>query len=315
MRRRLLLLIGLAVILAACGTPATPLPTPRPEPSELPGALQLYVAMGQAEATKQAIEATQIWIYGQQTATAEIRDIRATQQAAAATQQAFGAQTTATHEAFAAHQVATERSFNATGTAQAQGTATAYPITATAQSVARTATMEAWKATATMDAAYGAAQATQASANAQEVELSVERTRVTNMTRAWVPWMGFVVALGLIGVAILRITRNRIVQKDAFGASPVIIRDGVVIDVDRLPGPALRVLKDGNVELVDGDKDVTTQTQKVQMVRALPASRADPEQVLNLAMTRVTPTVEVVQPMQVGRVILDEISDQVIEEE
>lgn len=229
-----------------------------PSPTPMPAVLEFAVAVEQAKATAGAVEATQIWIYGQLTATQAAKDEAATRQASVATQQAFILAATATHEAFAANQASTERAWNATVTSQVQGTATAYPMTATARADHATQTEQAWQATATMASAYGAAQATAAYGDSESVNLSIQRERVTNMTRAWLPWMGFVVTLALIAVMGYRWSKVRVIPRDPFGALPGLVMNGVFKDPDRLPGP---------------DAATTARAQVGQMVRSLPAGR------------------------------------------
>lgn len=321
------LVIGLSLSLKSCVETVSTVDATPTATEELDEAVQFLVEIQKAQATAQSIESTQVWLSSQQTATAQVQYAAATQQAAVATSQAeraiiaqteraFAVGATATHEAFTAHQAATGRAWNVTTTAQAVGTATAYPQTATADSQHLTATQIAWETTATMDAAYGWAQATSAWGGAESVRLANEREQVTNMTRAWLPWMGFVVALALISVVGIRWSRMRVVAKDAFGATPTLVMDGVVVDMDTTT--SMRRLRDGNVEWTENDKARTARAQKVQMVRSLPPGKPDETamQILNMPEERpALPVVERVPSSEVGRVILDEISDQVIEEE
>jgi hypothetical protein len=242
---------------------ATPTETP------IPQAVAFAVAVEQARATSAAMEATMQWVNGQMTATAWARDERATAQAAQATSVAFAVQTTATYEAFA---LAVTR--------QAAATATAYPPTATAQAVEATRTQMAWAAQATSEANHRAVQATADAANAEIVRLALERERQTNLVRAWVPWMVFVLAIGLIGFLAVRWSEMRIVQRDAFGAAPVIVRGKVVLDPERAPGAGLVVRRDDTVDIVPGDREVTARAQQVQAIRSMPAGRQDVPQVL-----------------------------------
>lgn len=304
-----IILILLLTLLASCTTePSAPAITPEP----LNPVVDFYVEVQRAEATGKAIEATQMWIHGQLTATQQVKEENATAQAAAATAQAFAMQSTATHEAFVAQQYATQRSFEVTSTAQAIGTATAYPQTATAQSLHQTQTQQAWQTTATMDAAYGAAQATAAHGNAQSVELAVERERVTNMTRAWLPWMGFGVLIALITVMGIRYSKIRVVQKDAFGAAPVLVIDSTVMDMDS--STSMQRLGDGSVEWNQGSEAMTERKQKVDLMRALPAGKPElPPSVFD--GPRPVPRLEVIEGNSVPRALLDEIEDQIVEEE
>lgn len=281
-------------------------------PEPLNPAVDFFVEVQRAEATAKDIEATQVWIYGQLTATAQVKEENATQQAGVATQMAFSMQTTATHEAFAANQAATQQSFMVTSTAQAVGTATAYPQTATAQSLHQTQTQQAWQTTATMDAAYGAAQATSAAGNAESVVLSVERERVTNMTRAWLPWMGFAVLIALITVMGIRYSKVRVVQKDAFGASPMLVIDSTAMDMDS--STSMRRLPDGSVDFQQGDAAMTERKQKVDLVRALPVGKQDMPPIV-MDGPRKQPVIEVLEEGTVNRALLDDIEDQIIEEE
>ena len=301
----------LTLALTGCATTPTSSPewTPTPEDN---GALEFLVEVQKAEATAKAIEATQVWIYGQLTATAQVKEDKATQQAIVATQQAQNMLSTATHEAFVVQQAATDRSWFTTQTAAVQATATAYPMTSTAQSIHQTQTQQAWESTATMDAAYGAAQATSAYGNAQSVELAVQRERSTNMTRAWLPWMGFVAAMAMIVVMGIRWSKVRVVQKDAFGATPALVVDGTVMDVDS--STSMRVLRDGSTEWKQGSDAVHERKQKVDLVRALPATTPEMRQNL-LEMPRQTPRLEVLEDGKMSRAFLDEIEDQIIEED
>jgi len=301
----------LLLVISGCVSNA-PLGAPTSTPEPLNPAIDFFVEVQRAESTAKAIEATQIWIWGQLTATAQVKEENATQQAAVATQQAYNMQTTATHDAFIANQFATQRSFEVTSTAQAIGTATAFPQTATAQSVHQTQTQQAWQTTATMDAAYGAAQATAAAGNAESVALSVERDRATNMTKAWLPWMAFAVAMALITVMGIRYSRVRVVQKDAFGATQTLILDGTVLDMDS--STSMRRLKDGSVDWQQGSEIMTERKQKVDLVRALPVGKQDIPPII-MEGPRQTPRIEVLEEGNMNRMLLDEIEDQIIEEE
>jgi hypothetical protein len=237
----------------------------QPSPTQMPAALEFAVAVERAKATGAAIEATNVWIYGQLTATQvakeEIRsqqDAAATRAAVEVTKQAFAVHATAAHEAFEANQAATERSFMVTSTAQAMGTATAYPMTIEARSTYGVETERAWKATATLAQAQGRAQATAAYGEAESVNLAIQRERVTNMIRAWLPWMGFGVALALIAFLAYRWSKVRVIGRDAFGTLPAVIIGGQFRDPDREAGK---------------DAATTERAQIGQMVRSLPAGR------------------------------------------
>ena len=273
-------------------------------PTPMPDVLNFAVAVEQARATGLAIEATQVWIYGQLTATQVAKEDEiarqnavATVRAAEVTRQAFAVRSTAEHELFVAEQMATERSFYATGTSQVQGTMTAYPQTATAQSNHATQTQQAWQTTATMDAAYGSAQATAASGNSESVVLSLERERSTNMTKAWLPWMAFAVVIGLITVMGIRWSKVRVIARDPFGALPGLVIGGDFKDPDRLPGP---------------DASVTERAQYVQAVRALPAGRSELPELPSLGRVQPLP-IDVVEPDSV-RPWLEDVTRQADEE-
>ena len=334
-----LLLIGIGLLAGCAGIQPAPIPTPTPNAGELAlsmmkdqlaaKATQNFVDI-QFTATAQIIGATatqkafeveaastqQARVDAQATADQKRADARATQQRmdmeATQEQGKRNQQATATHEAFIANQLATQRSFEVTSTSQSIGTQTAYPQTATAQSIYTTQTQVAWQTTATMDAAFGVAQATAAYADAQSVELGIQREKVTNMTRAWVPWMGFVIVLGVLSVVALRISRMRVVQKDAFGSMPGLVIDGAAVDMDS--GMSARVLKDGSVKFKQLNDKITEREQKVRIVRALPAGRPDVPTFL-LEDPRKTPVIEVVEPSNMSRMMLDEIQDQIVEEE
>ena len=237
-----------------------------PSPTPMPAVLEFAVAVEQAKATAAAVEATQMWIYGQLTATEvakeEMRaaqDAASTKQAMAVTERAFSIQSTATREAFVANQAATDRSFMVTSTSQAMGTATAYPMTSTAQAWQATATERSWVATATLAQAQGRAQATAAYGEAESVNLAIQRERVTNMIRAWLPWMGFALGLALIGFLSYRWSKVRVIGRDAFGALPGLLIDGGLRDPDREAGK---------------DRETTRMAQIGQIVRSMPAGRA-----------------------------------------
>jgi len=279
----------LSLSLAACSGSAV-----TPTVDELNPAVEFLVEVQRAEATGESIKATQMWIGGQLTATQQVKDAHATESFAAVTQMAFAAETTATHEAFSAHQASTEQAvavervntqqaWAVTVTAQVRGTETAVPQTATANAINAAYTQQSYQSTATMAQAYGVAQATSANAGAQSVVYALERERITNNTRAIVPWLAFIVAIALVSVLAIRASRVRVVQKDAFGAWPGLVVDGKAMDMDT--STSMRQLPDGSIEFKQGSTSMTEQTKKVQIVRALPAqsgSKADLESIFPL---------------------------------
>lgn len=261
-------ILTLAFFLTACGAGAvTPASTPTVD--ELNPAVEFLVEVQRAEATAHSIEATQMWIGGQLTATQQVKDARATENVAAVTQMAFAAQTTATHDAFSVAQANTQQAWEVTVTAQVRGTETAVPQTATANAINAAYTQQSYLSTATMAQAYGVAQATSANAGAQSVVYALERERITNNTRAIVPWLAFIVAIALVSVLAIRASRVRVVQKDAFGAWPGLVVDGKAMDMDT--STSMRQLLDGSIEFKQGSPAMTEQAKKVQVVRALPA--------------------------------------------
>jgi len=327
----LFLLFGMTML--ACEGSVVSMATPTPAPNPLDIGATMMAAQMAAKATDQAIGlqftgtaqvigitstiqavetqeavAQQARADAQATANQERTDARATQQRldAEATQEQAkrDQQSTATYEAFMARQTMTQQSFQVTSTAQMIGTQTAYPQTE-----------QSSKATQTMAAAYGVAQGTAVYANARSVELAVERERVTNMMRAWAPWMGFIIVLGVLGVVALRNSRTRVVQKDAFGALPGLVMDGVAIDLDS--GMSARLLPDnGGVEFQQYDDKITERKQQVEMVRAMPAGRPEiVEKIFDLNSDRRAPVVEVIEPGTMSRAMLNDIQDQVVEEE
>jgi hypothetical protein len=79
------------------------------------------------------------------------------------------------------------------------------------------------------------------------------------MTRAWVPWLAFVAVLAFIVVLGIKWSKVRVIQRDAFGALPAVVINGLLRDPDREPGP---------------DMATTERAQLGQMVRSMPAGRA-----------------------------------------
>jgi hypothetical protein len=315
----LFLLLGMAML--ACEGSVISMATPMPAPNPLDIGATMMAAQMAAKATEQSIGL-------QFTGTAQVFSLTATIQAigtqeavkqqaradARATQQRLDAeatqeqakrdqQSTATYEAFMAHQTMTQQSFQVTSTAQMIGTQTAYPQTE-----------QASEATQAMAVVYGKAQEIEVNAKAKSVEYALERERVTNMIRAWVPWMGFVIVLGVLAVVALQNSRTRVVQKDAFGALPGLVLEGVAIDMDSLT--SARLLTDGSVEFKQHDDKITERKQQVEMVRAMPAGRPEVvDKIFELNSGRKTPVVEVIESETMSRAMLDDIQDQVVEEE
>lgn len=323
------LLIALMLMLSVQGCGEEPIPgefTATPTPDELAPAVEFFVEIQAAEATAKAIEATQVWIYGQLTATQESRMATATERAyvqlGTATAQAFFAEQRATQQAFevtvqAGHAKATAeaRATEQQAALNAQATATAFPQTATAQSIHATQTQQAANATATMGVVFGKAQATAVSGDAERVHLAVQREQATNTVIAWFPWFASMTVLAVLTYALVKVLRVRVLAKDAFGAAPVLVMDGKILDPDRMPGPAMITSRAG-VQLVAGDMEITRNAQKIQAIRAMPPGKHEELPMLDIFRPAESPiTVQYIPAGQVGRAVLDDITQQVIDEE
>ena len=308
-----LVMIGLLVLLvlvvacgeatapasSALGVPPTSTWLPVPDPQDETG-VALYEQQIRAQQEQQAINATLVAIYAQQTATAEARQVQQTATAqsvqgtatahwdgATATVQWQGA--TATAQAW--EMTVTASQVQATSTAAAQATATAEArlaagATATADAILFDLdvqmTRRAMDVTATAETGILSETARLREERLRQVELETEAAERSYLARAYGPW----IVLGLVALLVVwagytliqaHALRMRIVERDARGDAPLMLlqqRGALgVVDADRQTGAMVIWRRDGTFEMPEGDNqaEVTRRDQIVDgLTRDLP---------------------------------------------
>lgn len=274
--------IFLSALILSCGSPGaaiepTSLPSPTqpystPTPDQINETINLLVDVQKAEATNASIQLTMQYLGAYQTATKQAADLSATQNAMAMTQKAFAVESTATYQAFVVIQANTQQAWEVTGTAQVSGTQTAFPQTAAAATTTQNAADNNATATAQMAQVYDEAQKISIAADSESIQLALQRERITNITKAVVPWLAFILALGTIILLAIRASRIRIVPKDAFGSWAGLIIDGKAVDMDTTTSAQII---DGEIKFKTANEKMQDNNAKIRLVRALPAGQGE----------------------------------------
>ncbi len=209
MKRALLLLMTL--LLSGCVSQPGNDALPKPTSSATPDPYLIALGQAQAQATKQALDATSMAI-----------EVALTQTAIAPTLHA-GA-------------TATERAWQVIG-----WTATAEAWTPTPTPEPTITPTPTPNFTATIDAAAAAAKATALYVEAQSAELAAERERMMNKVWAVTPWAGLVASIVFVLLILWQREKMRIVARDDRGDAPLLIIGGKIYDADRNPYPLLDI--------------------------------------------------------------------------
>jgi hypothetical protein len=115
---------------------------------------------------------------------------------------------------------------------------------------------------------------------AREVELAVARTTMTNVVRAWGPWVLMVFVAVVSTEGFRKWVKTRIFKRDEHGRLPVVQNevDGkkVLVKPDLFTSPVITVSDDGHVEQPQlanaGDQaDVTRRQQAIEAIAEMPA--------------------------------------------
>jgi len=243
------------LLLTACSTPPTTLPL-----SSTPDPIQAYVEANSSQATAVAAVSTAQFFGSQLTATVEVRN-------QIATDQAWSLQSTQQ----AANILATQQTWNTTVTAgSAQATAIASQ-TASAAAVQSAWTQRAVNITATTDSASAQAFATSEFARSKSVELGIERETMMNKTQAIVPWVGLIFTFALLMFMVFRWTRVRVIQRAPNGDAPLLLDvvDSIAYDADRHPSSTAGLMRRDLKKLPQFSSGehlkITTQDQMLDM--------------------------------------------------
>lgn len=329
-RFAIIMFLGLAfMVMAGCGSSNDVPPTPQPIS---PGEVALTMMAQQVDA-----QATQMKVDIQFAATAQIVGATATAQAhidaqATAEQARKDAQATDTRarqDAMATDQqrrddiAATQIVINMRATAEQAERNVVGTATAQQQAIYNSMTAQVLPTHAmwTQDAVR---QEQIIATN--EVELSnlqVVRQRKSNTLDAL--WKYAVATFSIVAavIVVLRYSRVREIKNEETGVIEGILVDGkYLVKPQLLPGPVLEL--DGDEPRVpqmtnpDEQSEVTRRAQAIEALRAMPtqAPTANATLMANSVFGESRkPVVEVLPPGSAPRVILDELSDQVIEEE
>lgn len=337
MKRTIILLVLalLLVVLVGCATP-----TPNVNPAEI--AMTMAAQKMDAEATKMRIDI-------QYTATAQVieatRSVEGTQAAVAVTEQ-FRQDAAATDQQFRRDAASTEqrRRNDAAATEQRirDDEATQQARRDTEATVEQDRQNVIGTGTAQMQATWNAAtlqvQPTHdlwtQQAVVMEQALATNKVELSNLnvkqqsdknTLEW--FIPFLLAIGFSSTVILvmiRRSRTKEIVNQETGKVEVVVLDshtwirpqlltGPVLDL-RGKTPSVPMLADAETQ-----NEVTRRAQAVEALQAMPtqAPTANAAGMMNSVFSQESkpPVIEVWTPGQVSRVILDELSDQVIEEE
>lgn len=332
----LLALLTMGFLIIGC------VPGPTPEPQN-PAEIAMTMA-GQ----KMDAEATQMRINIIYTATAQVieatRSVEGTQAAIAVTEQ-FRQDAAATDQQFRRDAASTEqrKQDDAAATAQRKREDAATEqarrdVEATAeqgrQNVIGTATAQQaaiWNGMTQMAAPTHDLLTLQAAHVEQtlavnKLELSnleVEQQTQTNTLEWLIPFLISMAVTALVSVYVIRRSRVREIRNDETGEIDVLVLDNEeVIRPRMLPGPLLDLRgKTPTIPLlVDAEtqNEVTRRAQLIDALRAMPATAptAQATMMTNSVFGETKkPVIELLQPGQASRAILNELSDQVVEEE
>lgn len=318
----------LLMLIAGCSSGGEMYGTPTPIS---PGEVMLTMAAQSVNA-----QATEMAVNIQFTATQQIKDATATQQQsyalatgtqqarmdaqatdqqarrdAAATQARIDAEATAEQNKRDAAATAEQMRIDALGTQSANATATWVVMTMTAMPPHATMTQLA------MEQSVEIGQ--------DEVELSglkVKRQQQSNTLQALAPYTLAIGVFAMAALIMVRRSRVREVRNPETGGVELLIFDNQRgVQPNLLTGPVVEIEK-GNVAvpLLADPAEQAEVTRREQAIRALQAMPSNPP--TNAVMmsngvfgeTR-KPTVEVLEPGQASRQILDELTGQVVEEE
>lgn len=333
MKRTIVFFVLMPTMLMGCATP-----TPNVNPAEI--AMTMAAQKMDAEATKMRIDI-------QYTATAQVveatRNVESTQAAMAVTEQ-FRQDAVATDQQFRRDAASTEqrKQDDAAATAQRQREDAATEqarrdMEATAEQDRQnvigtgTAQMQAiWNAATlqvqpTHDLWTQQAVVVDQALATNIVELSnlnVKQQSDKNTLEWLIP---FLIALGISTALILtmvRKSRTKEIRNEETGTVEGVVLDNHTwIRPQLLTGPVLELRGTASVPLLadaETQNEVTRRAQGIEALRAMPTQSPTGNATLMansvFGETR-KPVVEVLQPGQASRVILDELSDQVIEEE
>jgi hypothetical protein len=323
-------LLGMVtMIVLGCGAGYTPTPTPEPQN---PGEIAMTMVAQKVDA-----EATQMAVNVQFTATAQVvwatqnsqntqiavavteqarKDVMATEQQsrrdAAATQARRDAEATEVQYRRDVEATAQQYEQNVIGTATAQQAAIWNGMTQSA-----VPTHAAWTQQAVE------AEQTLTTNKLQLSDLEVEQQRQTNTISWFVPYSAAIAAVIVVAVVMLRRSRVHEVKNEDTGVVEGLLLDtNTLIRPQLLTGPVLKLEKDGphvpQVSDPGEQSEVTRRAQAIEALRAMPTQQPTANATLmanSVFSESKKPVIEVLEPGQASRIILDELSDQVVEEE
>ena len=316
MNRRLPFSLLFMLLLTACGTQPTPLPTPTQSLSAVEAGVQLIQQDMYLRLTEQFVNNLRIEAGARMTATQQILDATATQARyednAKSTQRAESV----TQQAFAVT-IAAAQAFD-TATAQAIGTATqaASEQHATATQMAvigLTATVEA-KSTAiaeqkTQEAPIIWARQTAVYAESQKTQIELQKTQATMWVSAWGGWVFALVVLVVAVFVIWKKSQIGVIT-DENGRVRVIMINNRALQPDLMFGPVLDFSQKNAVTIPnlgsseELQRQIVHETKIVEAVRALPPGYQ--RQALGLAGGMSTPqasvNIQVIQPGETGMI-------------
>jgi hypothetical protein len=327
--KKILILIPLLFILAACGGQTYPYgtPTPTPNPGEI--ALQMVQQQMAAEATAQVVGL-------QFTATAQVMGVTATHQAygtqeaitqqarqdaqataaqalayAQATQQRIDIEATQVQARLDAEATQAQARLDLQATQQAEATSTAFVMT---QAVMPTHNL--WTQQAVEQQIIIATN---------EVELSnlaVQQQRQKNPWEWSLPMLGAVVLV--IGFLLYVRNHSKVREiKNAYGDVDVLILNGETMITPRLlPKPVFDIETRQMPDMTDPDQqaEIVRRDQGIRALEVMPVNPAGHAvsafngYFSDTADAKKIPPVEILKPEDIGHNILEEIEGQVVEE-
>jgi hypothetical protein len=304
--KRIFLLPLIFLLLSACGTSTSSNGASAPA-TGTPDPLEIFVGANSSQRTAQAAQATADYFGQQITATVMARD-------ALATERAFNLQSTQiaaniTVTAQSAEATMTADSINATSTAAYTQTAVALQVAGT--QMALTTTAEANEANAK---AYAVAM----DGEAQRVKNAIERDRMTNTLKAFMPLVMLAAAFGVFLVLAYHRGRIIIVQRDERGDAKLIgdVVDGIVSDPDRQAN-GMSGLRRRDLELLpppsaERQAEVTERDQMVDLATRPGGDDGERRRQAARQMTEARPkaalpesVITIVEPEQVSAVVQD----------